>query len=160
MTIRMTRRSLLKAGAIATSSLPMWPALAQERRFDPKVEGWRTFEVTTTVDVADTRSACKVWLPVPDINTDYQQSLDSTWSGNANTAKLVVDATSGVRMLYAEFADNVGAPTVSLTSRVRTRNRAVDWSRTGAPAEDPALLRAYLQPTELIPLDGIVRKTA
>jgi len=97
---------------------------------------------------------------VPDVNTDYQQSLENTWTGNANAAKLAVDDKSGVRMLYAEFADNVGVPTLSLTSRVRTRNRAVDWSRTDAPAEDPAVLRANLQPTELIPIDGIVRKTA
>ena len=159
MTVRMTRRTLLQAGAAATF-LPLWPALAQDRRFEPRVEGWRTFEVTTAVDVADPRGACKVWLPVPDVNTDYQQSLDNTWSGNANTAKIVVDDKSGVRMLYAEFADNVGTPTVSLTSRVRTRNRAVDWSRADVPAEDPAVLRANLQPTELIPLDGIVHKTA
>jgi len=159
MIVRLSRRSLLKAAAVATS-LPMWPASAQERRFQPQVGGWRTFEVTTTVNVADATGACKVWLPVPDVNTDYQQSLENTWTGNANAAKLAVDDKSGVRMLYAEFADNVGVPTLSLTSRVRTRNRAVDWSRTDAPAEDPAVLRANLQPTELIPIDGIVRKTA
>jgi len=159
MIVRITRRSLLKAGAAATS-LPLWPALAQERRFEPKVEGWRTFEVTTAVTVADVRGASKVWLPVPDINSDYQQSLDNAWTGNANSANLVVDAKSTVRMLYAEFADNVGTPTLSLASRVRTRNRAIDWSRTDAPAEDAAVLRANLQPTELIPLDGIVNKTA
>ena len=41
-----------------------------------------------------------------------------------------------------------------------TRNRAVDWSSKAAVAEDPAVLRANLQPSELKPLDGIVRKTA
>jgi len=54
----------------------------------------------------------------------------------------------------------VKAPTLEMTNRVRTRSRAVDWSRSNAPAEEPAMLRACLQPSELIPVDGIVRKTA
>ena len=47
-----------------------------------------------------------------------------------------------------------------LTSRLQTRNRAVDWKAPAPAAEDPALLRANLAPTELLPVDGIVRKTA
>jgi len=159
MTMKPTRRTLLKAGAAATA-LPLWPALAQDRRFEPQVTGWRTFEVTTQVDVADVKGATRVWLPVPDVNSEYQQSLDSTWTGNASSARLVVDPKSGVRMLYAEFAEGAGAPTLALTSRVRTRNRAVDWTKPEAKAEDPAVLQANLKATELIPLDGIVRKTA
>ena len=31
-------------------------------------------------------------------------------------------------MLYAEFAPTAGAPTLTLTSRLQTRSRAVDWS--------------------------------
>jgi transglutaminase-like putative cysteine protease len=47
-----------------------------------------------------------------------------------------------------------------LTLQVATRDRVVNWrDRTmrGAPA---ASLRRYLQPTQLIPVDGIVRETA
>ena len=156
----LNRRSLLKAGAAAASLPALWPAFAQERRFEPQVGAWRTFEVTTTVDVADAMGTCRVWLPVPDVNAEYQQSLDNDWTGNASVARIVSDPARGVRMLYAEFPAGLKAPTLSLTSRVRTRNRAVDWSRRDAPAEDPAVLRAYLQPSELIPVDGIVRKTA
>ena len=61
-----TRRALLKAGAAATA-LPLLPALAQERRFEPQVAGWRTFEVTTQCDVADVKGATRLWLPVPDL---------------------------------------------------------------------------------------------
>ena len=160
MTMCFTRRSLLQAGAAAAAVPVTWPALAQERRFEPQVGPWRTFEVTTTVEVIDVKGVSKVWLPLPDVDTDYQQSLDNVWTGNATAARIASDPARGVRMLYAEFADGLRAPTLSLTSRVRTRNRAVDWSRGGQPAEDPALLRAYLAPSELIPVDGIVRKTA
>jgi transglutaminase-like putative cysteine protease len=154
-----TRRVLLQAGA-AAAALPLLPAWAQERRFEPQVAGWRTFEVTTQCDVAEVKGVTRLWLPVADVNSEYQQSLDSTWTGNATAARLVVDPKSGVRMLYAEFAENVSAPTLAVTSRVRTRNRAVDWTKPESKPEDPAVLQANLKATELIPLDGIVRKTA
>jgi len=155
----MQRRTLLQAAATA-AVFPL-PALAQEqRRFEPEAGPWRTFEITTTVNVADVKGSTKVWLPVPDVESEWQQPLDSSWSGNATSAKLVSDPKSGVRMLYAEFAETVTAPTVVLTSRLRTRGRAVDWSRTMKASEDPAQLKEALAPTELLPLDGIVKKTA
>jgi transglutaminase-like putative cysteine protease len=154
----LNRRTLLKAGA-AAAALPL-PAYAQERRFEPEPGAWRTFELTTTVNVADVKGTSKVWLPVPDVESEWQKPLDTTWSGNAASAKLVADPKSGVRMLYAEFSETTAAPTVVLTSRLRTRGRAVDWSRPIKASEDPALLRAALAPSELLPLDGIVKKTA
>ena len=82
------------------------------------------------------------------------------WSGNAAVTRLVADPARSVRMLYAEFPSSVASPTLQLTSRVQTRNRAVDWSQRTPASEDPALLKAALAPTELLPTDGIVRKTA
>ncbi len=154
-----TRRALLQTGA-AAAAFPLLPAWAQQRRFEPQVAGWRTFEVTTQVDVAEVKGPTRLWLPVPSVDSAYQQSLDSTWSGNATSARLVADAKSGVRMLYAEYAEGISAPKMTLTSRVRTRNRAVDWSHPETKPEDPAVLQANLQPTQLLPLDGIVRTTA
>jgi len=158
----LPRRSFLQsaAGAIA---VPWWSvpaAQAQERRFEPQVGAWRSFEVTTTVNVADVKGATQLWLPVPDVDTDYQRSLDNSWSGNATTMRLAADAQRGVRLLHAEFPASVTAPTLTLTSRVQTRNRAADLGRGGKVVEDPALLKAHLAPSELLPVDGIVRKTA
>lgn len=153
----INRRRLLQAGFAAT--LPL-PALAQQRRFEPQVGPWRTFELTTTVEVAEPQGTMRVWLPVPDLDTPWQQTLDNAWVGNAAQARLMADPVRGVRMLYLEFAPEVKAPTVTLTSRLRTRNRAVDWQRPTPAAEDPAVLRDCLSATELQPVDGIVRKTA
>lgn len=151
------RRTLLAASV--ASALPL-RALSQERRFEPQSGPWRTFEVTTIVNVADVKGVSKLWLPVPDVQSDYQQSLDNTWSGNAGTVRLVSDPAHGARMLYAEFAETVTAPTLTLTSQVRTRNRVVDWSQPGKASDDPAALRAATQPSDLLPVDGIVRQTA
>jgi transglutaminase-like putative cysteine protease len=161
------RRALLKAAA-ASTLLPLAGrgTLAQEatptphRRFEPHVEGWRTFEVTTTVTVPEAHGATRIWLPVPSLDSDWQRSIDNAWSGNAASARLASDAGHGVRMLVAEFPASVKQPTLAMVNRVQTRNRAVDWSRATKVAADPAELRAALQPAELMPLDGIVRQTA
>jgi transglutaminase-like putative cysteine protease len=49
---------------------------------------------------------------------------------------------------------------VTLTSQVETRNRAVDWQARAAAPADADDLRRWLEPTGLIPVDGIVRKVA
>ena len=158
----ITRRTLLKGGcaAVAGASLPLAARAAEERRFDPQPAAWRSFELTTVVSVPEARGTTRVWLPVPDVDTEYQRPVDNTWTGNASTARLVADPARGVRMLYAEFAPDAGAPSLTLTSRVQTRSRAVDWSRSGRFTEDPAVLRTALAPTELLPTDGLVRDTA
>ena len=150
------RRTLIQAAAL----LPALPAFAQDRRFDPQVGDWRTFEVTTAVDVADVKGATRLWLPLPDVDSDWQRPLTHNWSGNATAARIVSDPSSGLRMFYAEFGPEVAAPRLALTSRLQTRGRSVDWDRRLPIAEDPATLRRALAPTELLPLDGIVRETA
>jgi transglutaminase-like putative cysteine protease len=156
MSHALPRRLVLQAGLVA--ALPL-PALAQLRTFDPQPGLWRTFDVTTTVQVAEPQGATQLWLPVPDLDTAWQRTVDNSWAGNASRAALVSDPVRGVRMLHAEFAAGVTAPAVTLTSRVQTRNRPVAQGER-VPAEDAATLRAYLGPTELQPVDGIVRKTA
>jgi transglutaminase-like putative cysteine protease len=151
------RRMLIQAAA-ACAVAPT--AFAQARRFEPAPGPWRTFEVTLRAEIADVQGTCKVWLPVPDIATDFQRTLGHDWSGNAQTMKLVADPARDVRMLYAEFAPGTPNPGVQVTSRVQTKSRAVDWRQTQPAREDAALLRDCLAATELIPTDGLVRQTA
>lgn len=155
------RRRVLKTAAALLPALSLPRAVfAQERRFEPQPGAWRTFELTTTVTVPEARGTTQLWLPIPDVTSDWQRPLDNAWTGNAGSARIVADARRGVRMLHAEFAAGGPAPTLTLTSRLQTRNRAVDWNGAKPVTEDPALLRASLAPTELLPTDGIVRKTA
>ena len=159
------RRAFLKnsAAALLGAAFPaihfaQTPAAA-ERRFTPQPGSWRTFEVTTRVDIVKPQGVTKVWLPVPSVNTDYQQSLESAFSSNGQ-ARMTDDDKQGVKMLYAEFAASETQPFVEITSRVLTQNRAVDWSRK-QPATLDAADRAYwTQATALLPTDGIVRETA
>ncbi|CAM8625690.1 COG1305 Transglutaminase-like enzymes, putative cysteine proteases [Comamonadaceae bacterium] len=159
------RRQFMKnsAVALAGAALPAinfaQAAAATERQFSPKPAAWRTFEVTTRVDIAKPQGATRLWLPVPSVNSEWQQSLESSYSSNGS-ARMEDDNATGARMLFVDFAADQAKPFVELTSRIRTRSRAQDWGQKTAVAEDAATLKYWTQPTDLLPLDGIVRTTA
>ncbi len=164
------RRTLLKGGAalgatwsglIAAPALVRAQALSQnltERRFAPQPDAWRTFDITTRVELAEPVGASRIWLPVPSIDSDWQRSLGSTYTSNGH-ARMVSDGVEGARMLHAEFAAGV-KPVIELTSRVQTRSRA-DLAGTRPFREaEAATLRHHTRATALLPTDGIVRETA
>src|SRR5213079_246870 len=160
----MDRRAFLKAGAIlpTTAALPRL-AHAQQLPFEPRqAEKWRSFEVTTRVEIVFPEGTTRVWLPVPSVDSGYQKTIDNAWSGNAQTAKIAYDGTYGAGMLYAEWPTEEKNPVVELYSRFATRDRAVDFSaRPGSVERLSAEQRAfYTGATEHMPTDGIVKKTA
>lgn len=162
------RRRFLQSTALAavTTTLPTinfaqssGVTAPAERRFTPQPGTWRNFEVTTRVDIAKPQGVTKVWLPVPSVNSGWQQSLESSFSSNGKT-ELTADAHDGARMLYVEFAENEARPFVELTSRIQTQSRAADWTPRQNATEDASTLKYWTRPTALLPTDGIVRKTA
>ena len=160
-----SRRKFLKntAIALAGTALPAinfaQTAAVAERSFSPVPGVWRTFEVTTRVDIAKPQGVTRVWLPIPSVNSDWQKSLESNYSSNG-TARMEDDEKYGAKMLYVEFAESEAKPFIELTSRIQTQNRAQNWSQKLAVAEDATTLKYWTQPTSLLPTDGIVRKTA
>ena len=158
------RRCFLKSAAVASAvaavpGLTLAQAADAERQFAPQAGTWRTFDVTTRIDIAAAQGATRVWLPVPSVNSGWQQSLDSSFTSNG-TATIVSDGRYGARILYAEFAADTAKPFVELTSRIQTQNRSQDWSKKNVPAESAQALAQWTQGTHLIPVDGIVRDTA
>ncbi len=153
------RRLLLASAAAASAGLPLL-ARGQERRFEPQPGAWRTFEITTRVEVRDAVDATHVWLPVPSIDTDYQRSLENNWSGNFSSARIVADPKYGAKMLTAEYGASTKTPVIVLTSRVQTRDRATDWNRPADARDEGAALKRWTEPTDLMPTDGIVLETA
>jgi transglutaminase-like putative cysteine protease len=156
----MNRRSFLKHGA----ALPAAAVIAGAPRI-AAADGsqWRAFEVITRVQVLDADGVTRVWLPVPLArDTDYFKSLGSTWQIDGGEAVYAEEAKSATGMVSAAFSQATQNPVVILTSRFATRDRRVDLATAPRtpPREERAVLRASLQPTELIPTDGIVRETA
>ena len=156
------RRTFLKNTAAA--AMAAFPAInfAQtppRRTFAPQSGAWRTFEVTTRVDILKPQGVTQVWLPIPSVNSDYQRSLESSFFSNGKT-DITDDGVDGAKMLYAEFAADQAHPFVELTSRVQTQGRAIDWARKTAVREDADTLRYFTRATKFLPTDGIVRSTA
>ena len=162
----MNRRTFLRVAAlpavVAASQATGLPSVAraQQKEFTPRPGTWRTFEITTRVEVLEPTGVSRAWLPIPSVKSEYQKPLGDQWSGNAKVLKAATDGSYGAGMLYAEFASGETAPVVELTSRFQTQDRAVDWSKKVAAEEDPAVLRFWTKPTDLMPTDGIVRETA
>ncbi|HWL55709.1 MAG TPA: transglutaminase domain-containing protein [Paracoccus sp. (in: a-proteobacteria)] len=158
-----SRRNLLKL-ALFAGTAPLLggiarQAFAADRPYAPAASDWRRFETRTLIELPQGEGQAQVWLPVPSLSTDYQRSLDDSWSGNATAAEIVTDPASGAKYLHATF-EGGGAPRIELVSRIETRNRTIDWNRTSDATEDPAVLKAALQPSGYKPLDGIVAETA
>jgi len=163
----MNRRSFLQtaaslSAAAATSRVAGFaaPAHGQQTEFAPRPGTWRTFEITTRVEILEPAGVNRAWLPIPSVKSDYQKPLGDQWTGSAKVMKVVSDGTYGAKMLYAEFAPGETAPVVEMTSRFETQDCALDWSKKVAADEDQALLSMWTKPTELMPTDGIVRETA
>ena len=160
----MDRRTFLRTGIGVTTTaaaglrLPL-SAIAAEPSGQAK---WRTFEVTTRVEVIEPSGVTRAWVPMPLMpDTDYQKSLGQSWTGNATNMRVYRDERYGAGIFYAEWPAGEAAPVTEVTTRFATRDRAVDLNAPGNPApEDKATLKKYLSGTKFIPTDGIVRKQA
>src|SRR5262245_2771380 len=156
------RRAFLKAGC-ALSTMAMISALPRLTRAAPDIaEKWRGFEVTTQVEILKPAGVTWVWLPMLLIEEiPYQKVLGNTWKADGATVSAIQDPKFGAMYVFAEWPEAVQNPTLTLTSRVATRDRTVDVTKPGTVATvDPKVLALYTEATDLLPTDGIVQKTA
>ena len=161
----MDRRLFIKAGALlpAAAAVSGLPGMVSANTVKTTAAGtWRTYEVTTQVDVLKPAGVTRVWLPVPlTVDTEYQKAQGNTWSAEGAKVHFAKDSKYGAGIVYAEWTDPAAKPTLKLVSRFATREHAVDLGKAANPRpEDRAKLALYTAPTELLPTDGIVRQTA
>ena len=157
----MDRRKFLQSGTAAATlaSLPRI-SLAQQLPFDPRPGAWRSFEVTTRVEILKPSGASRAWVPVPSVDRDYQKPLGNTWSGNG-AASLASDGKYGAAMVAAEWGAAEKAPALEVVSTFATRNRAINFGKPDPALRlDAASARFHTAATELLPTDGIVQQTA
>ena len=156
----MNRRHFLRSASVLPASFMVRPSgslLAASSAPD----GWRTFEVKTSVEILKPEGTTRVWLPTPLLNsTPFQRTLSNDYRAEGGKARIVEDRADGLGIVSAEFPAGV-KPVVTLTSRVATRNYAVNLSRPSRGLnENRAELDHFLRPTKLLPTDGIVKSTA
>ncbi|HEX4510187.1 MAG TPA: transglutaminase, partial [Burkholderiaceae bacterium] len=97
MPSRPSRRRFIQAtsASLALASVPRLHAEEATHRFDPRPAGWRTFELTTTVRLLDAKGGARLWLPVAALDTPWQRTEDSSWSGNATDVHVQSDGDTG-----------------------------------------------------------------
>jgi transglutaminase-like putative cysteine protease len=157
----MLRRDLLKGGA-ALSALAACPDLAfTHSLFNPTPGAWRNFQIVTRLEIAKPEGTVQAWVPLPSVNeADWFRSGASEWKTNARAAQVRRDPKYGSELLHVEWDATEQAPVVEVTSRITTRDRAVDLAKRDAPPLTEGERKLYLESTDLIPTDGIVKETA
>jgi transglutaminase-like putative cysteine protease len=121
-------------------------------------ERWRTFEITTRVQILKPAGTTRVWLPMPLAVAPYQNTLGDTYHAQGGAVVMVEE--ENLDMLVAEWDAGVD-PMLTSASRVSTTDRIADLTTpTVPPPLDDRTLERFLRPTKLIPTNGIVKTTA
>lgn len=151
----MNRRHFVRAAGFAVTGFAK--RLVAERA---RAAGWRTFEITTRVEVLKPSGTTRIWVPLALIReTPYQKTLANRFQCEGGTAKRVETQVDALGLVAAEFSAGV-RPRLTVVSRVATRDWTVDLSAKRTPKTRAPALQYWLRPTQLLPTDGIVKETA
>jgi transglutaminase-like putative cysteine protease len=153
-----SRREFLLTTGMATAASVLTPDLLLGAEAEPR---WRNFELATRVEVLKPSGTTRIWIPAALLSDcPYQKTLSNTFRAEGGSARLIESKADAMGMIYAEFPPGT-APVVTVTSRVATRNIAIDLnSPHGAEKYSRSELQHFLRPTKLIPTDGVVQQTA
>jgi transglutaminase-like putative cysteine protease len=156
----LNRRDFFRSIGIASATLAFPKAVPLFAESDAPSQ-WRTFELTTRVEVLTTSGATRVWIPAALIReTPFQRTFANRFHAEGGSAKIVESKADAMGIVAAQFPAGV-KPVLTLTSRIATRDYTVDLSApVKAPKTDASELRYYLRSTKLLPTDGIVKATA
>jgi transglutaminase-like putative cysteine protease len=154
----MRRRDFLRssgalcAGLVFSKSIPAWA--------DVSTPSWRTFDVTTRVELLKPSGETHIWLPAALIReTPFQKTLSNKFSAESGSAKLSESKEDSLGIVTGTYPNGV-SPVLTLTSRVSLRNYAVDLLTHEHAHLSKAEREYYLQSTKYIPTDGIVKEKA
>ena len=160
----MNRRGFLHTAGIVSAGLafPKAVTLFAGHTADSKSGGWRSFEVTTRVEILKPSGATRIWLPTAlTAEAPFQKTLANTFHAEGGKAKITESKHDSLGIIVAEFSDGAH-PVLTSTSRVAVRTYSVDLSAPppNRKKENRASLDHFLRPTKLMPTDGIVKTTA
>ena len=122
---------------------------------------WRTYDISSSIKLAPVKGKARLWLPLTQYkDTLWERSLGYSWKGNFTDAGIYRDPVAEMEVFYADWAEGTANPQLQIVSQVATQNRTFDITRHGVLAERTEVLRRSLQANDLVPIDGIVQRTA
>jgi transglutaminase-like putative cysteine protease len=156
----MKRRDFLRSVGVVSAAMA-FPKAGRLLVQGTASEAWRTFDVTTSIQVLKPSGTTRIWVPTALVSpTPFQKTLANNFKAEGGSAKLIESSADSLGIIAAEFPAGV-TPVLSVTSQITTKNFAVDLSAPGkTPKEDQAELKHFLRATKLMPTDGIVKATA
>jgi hypothetical protein len=129
----MKRRDFLRSAGIVSAALafPRAERLLAEDSAPQVSGGWRTFEITTRVDVLQPAGETRIWLPAALVrSTPYQRTLGNTFDAPGGAARLVQsDKADALGIFAATFP--AGVPPVQPDSDEELRGESL-LARTDA----------------------------
>ena len=153
----MKRRDFLIAGAVGSAGLALGN---RTRAFAQAPTRWRTFDITTRVEVLQASPTTRVWLPTPLPAAPYQRTMGDTYHASGGRT-VMIETTANEPDILAAVWENGNPAVLTLTSRVAVRDHAVDFrAPSEPPPPDMTPFAPFLRAAKLIPIDGIVKKTA
>ncbi len=142
--------SVIEKPPVGTTASRLPPVKAPE----PPTE-WRTYEITTTVNLKNGPGMAKLWLPLP-LNQDtlFQRTLGHSWEGNQSHAAMRRLPDGDLEVFHCEWSS---APEgrVQIKTTVTTADRHFDITRRTMPPERDDILRRNLQASQHIPNEGL-----
>ncbi|SEM95392.1 transglutaminase-like domain-containing protein [Nitrosomonas marina] len=158
----MKRRDFIKIVGSGALLMPIkaFSLSAGNRGLD--YEKWNSFRLTYEVNLPANGKNARLWLPLPNsLEPGYQYTQGNNWSGNASQAQFTTFGNEKFPVFMAEWRGE-GERKASVQCIIKTSHHAVDIERYHAAsnAAIPDNVRIFLQPTRLIPVDGIVRDVA
>jgi transglutaminase-like putative cysteine protease len=155
----MNRRDFLQTISALSAGLAL-PGARQLLAEAAAPGGWRTFELTTRIEVLKPSGPTRIWVPgALTIQTPFQRTLANAGQAEGGSVRKVQRKADGLEILFADFPEGV-RPVLSVMSRVATRDFTVDLSRRQEGRKASRAEDYFTRATNLLPTDGIVKETA
>ena len=109
----MNRRDFLRSTGAVSAALAFPLGKGKTRPFarTTAAGGWRTFEVTTHVEVLQPSGTTRIWVPAALVSqTPYQKTLANTFDAAGGTATLIEHAADSLGTYAQGWKEAVAVP--------------------------------------------------
>ncbi len=162
--MRIDRRELLKTGASAAAlaAVPAaaWSQGASGALFAPTPGPWRTYELTTKIEILNPDGQTQAWVPIPSLEGEGWIKPGETKFETKGKAAIVKDPKSGARFVHVAWGASEPQLDITVISQFSARDLKVDPAKASGIKLSPEARARYTASTSTLRLDGIVKETA